>query len=297
MKEGECENPIADEEQRTEQSQCLSEEPGLLCIIAFRFIVDETETEETKKSGPDPPAYDDQGGRLCPETFHCGRTLAVCVGAAGGILAVLVDGVEGLGLSRSIVVVIEPGAINNHFIHLVVRLPGGRFAHTMRSIHGTAVQNGGRRGLGPVTKSPLEVVPMYPEPTLVELGLPPHGVIDAILFGDHWRWEPLIVGGQFQFGAVVPAGGTDDGIRCAFGGRPKRRGGAVGTCAGGMVEHKGSPRNLGWGRLKGAPYEQCSLEEETEFVVDKRRSHWDQGPWLFLFSTPISFGNLQSRRP
>lgn len=50
---------------------------------------------------------------------------------------------------------------------------------------------------------------MYPEPTLVELGLPPHGAIDSILFGDHRGWEPLIIGGKFQFGAVVLVGRTN----------------------------------------------------------------------------------------
>ena len=144
MKEGECKNPITDEEQRAEQSQSLSEEPSLLRVVGFRFVVDETETEETKKRRPNPPPYNDQGGRFCPETFHDSQALAVCVGAAGGILAaVFVDGGQGFGLRRRTVAFIKPGPIDNHFIHLVIRLPRERFARTMRSVDRATVQNGG----------------------------------------------------------------------------------------------------------------------------------------------------------
>ena len=62
----------------------------------------------------------DKEGRLCPEAFHYGQALAVCVGATGEIVAVLFNRSEGLGVRGSIILLLEPEAVYSRFIHLVV---------------------------------------------------------------------------------------------------------------------------------------------------------------------------------
>ena len=108
----------------------------------------------------------------------------------------------------------------------------------MGSIDGATIRDGGRRRCGPVTKSPREVAPMHLEPTPAELCLFAHLTLDAVLFGDYWGWKPLIVGGQLQFRAVVPVGGSNS--VSAFDGWSKGGRGVgrdVGTLVKGGVGH------------------------------------------------------------
>ena len=39
---------------------------------------------------------------------------------------------------------------------------------------------------------------MRPESTLAELCLFAHPTLNTVLFGDRWRWKPLIIGRQLQ---------------------------------------------------------------------------------------------------
>ena len=206
------ENPVANEKHRTEQGQILSEEPRLLEVLGFRFLVNETKMEETKKCGPDLPSQNYEEGPPCPETFHDSETLAVCVGATSRVVSILVSGSNRLCLGGRTDLFLEPDTVYDNFIHLVVWLPGWGFAHTLGPIHGTAIGDGGGRKGGPVPKSLRETVPIHPEPTLAELGLLAHSTVDSILFGDGWRWKPLIVCGQLRLGAVVLVGGTEGDV-------------------------------------------------------------------------------------
>ena len=239
-KEGDSKNPVANEEQSTEQSHIFSEEPSLLGVAGFRFLVNETEAEETKKCRPNPPPENDQEGRLCPEAFDGRQTLAVCVGATGRVVAVFLDGSKGLSLRGRVILLLEPDTVYNDFVHLVVWVSRRKFAHTMRSIHRATIRNRGRRRCGPVPEPPREIVPIHPEPTLSELGLFANPTVDAILLGDYRRWKPLIVGGRFQLRAVALVGGSGDNV-CAVDSWPKRGEGVgdglVGTLAEGGVGH------------------------------------------------------------
>jgi len=69
---------------------------------------------------------------------------------------------------------------------------------------------------------------MHPEPALAELGLLADLTINTVLFGGCWGRKPLIVAGQFQFGAVFR-------VR-AFDGWPKRGGGVGDGIVGPAVE-------------------------------------------------------------
>ena len=124
----------------------------------------------------------------------------------------------------------------------------------MRPIDGATIRDRRRRRSGAVPKFPREVVPVDPESTLPELCLFAHLALDAVLFRDHRGWEPLIVGGQFQFGVVVLFGGSDD--NGSEGGRGVGDGG-VGTFVEEGVGHLDSPRGLRRGerRLEEASYE------------------------------------------
>lgn len=96
----------------------------------------------------------------------------------------------------------------------------------------------------PRSKSLCETVPIRPQPTLTELGLFAGWTIDTILFGNDWRWEPLIVGGKLRLGTVVLRGGTRGDVGALYGLPKGGRGigdGVVGTFVKGGVGHEGSP--------------------------------------------------------
>lgn len=208
--ESDSEDPVADEERGAEQGEIFSEEPRLLEVLGLRFLVNEPEMEETKKCGPDPPPQNCEESPPCPETPHDSQTLAVRVGAASGIVSVLVSGSNRLGLGVGTDLFLEPDTVNHNFIHLVLWFPGRGFAHTMGPIHGAAIRDGRRRKGGPVPKPFRETVPIHPEPTLAELCLFAHPTVDTILFCDGWRRKPLIVcAGQLRLRAVVLVGAFD----------------------------------------------------------------------------------------